>query len=365
MNKIVLLLFLIVSVNSWASEQTAVFNVEGHGPTQEQAKKSAFNNAVERAVGQLVIGHRQVVRDALKEDSVNSYTSGYIEHYEVVGTKQLDDGSWIIKINAVVSSSDIALAWSRSSNPNIRTIGFQIQERIRSVVADREKGDRLVEQVMSTYPESAYTVHAVENQVRFNNTRQPYFTIPYTISMNQDWLSALVEALSFISTDQKQCSTLTMMVANGVRQRGGQYTKQAVNNYLCDNTPDVRVFQKVGWFSDSTNFYLKDHETVKVINEAVRPKLGQQRMGIRVDFLDGLGSIVDSNCAEVNNEAFIRHNSPNRQYVTLGQDRDYERPDIVGQNTLQGTINIPVNNVERLNEVTQIEISVEAECHSF
>ena len=54
MNKIVVLFFLIVSFGTWASEQTAVFNVEGHGPTQEQAKKAAFNNAVERAVGHSV-----------------------------------------------------------------------------------------------------------------------------------------------------------------------------------------------------------------------------------------------------------------------------------------------------------------------
>ena len=360
-----LLLFLLVSATSWSSEQTAVFNVEGHGPTQEQAKKAAFNNAVERAVGQLVIGHRQVVRDALVQDSVNSYTSGYIEHYEVVGTKQLDDGTWIVKINAVVSSSDIALAWSRSSNPNIRAIGFQIEEHIRSIVAERQKGDRLIQQVMSTYPENAYVINTNENQVRFTQHRQPYFTIPYTVAMNQEWLSALVEALGFIAEDTKSCSTLTMTLVDGMKRTAGNHSRAFIEHNLCINSPDIRVFQKVGWFSESMNFYLRDQETLPIINQALKPSLGQQRMGIRVDFLDGNGYTIDSSCVEVNNEAFIRHNRPNMTYTNLNQDMLYERPDIVGQNQIQGTINVPVNNIERLNELTQIELSVEKTCHSF
>ena len=366
MNKIVfILLFLLVSTTGLASEQTAVYNIEGHGQTQEQAKKAAFNNAVERAVGQLVIGHRQVVRDALTEDSVNSYTSGYIEHYEVVGTKQLDDGTWIVKINAIISTSDIALAWSRSSNPNIRTIGFQIEERIRSILADRQKGDRLVEQVMSTYPENAYTIDAVENQVRFTRHRQPYFTIPYTISMNPEWLSSLVEALEFVADDTESCSSLTMVLADGLKRQAGYHTGKVIEHNFCNNSPDIRVFQKVGWFSNSTNFYLKDQELLPIINEALKPPMGQQRMGIRVNFLDGNGYTVDTSCVEVNNEAFIRHNRPNFGYTNLNEDRLYERPDIVGQNTLQGSVNVPVDNVSRLNEVTQIEMLVEKTCHSF
>ena len=361
-NKIVVLFFLIVSFGTWASEQTAVFNVEGHGPTQEQAKKVAFNNAVERAVGQLVIGHRQVVRDDLKEDSINSYTSGYIEHYDVVGTKKLDDGSWIVKINAVVSSSDIALAWSRSSNPNIRAIGFQLEQRIKSIIADRENGDRLVEQVMSTYPESAYVLTADENNVKFTRNRQPYFTIPYTISMNNDWLSALVEALSFIAEDSKSCSTLTMVLADGLKSQSGNYTRALIEHNMCDNSPDIRVFQKVGWLSESTNFYLKDHETMPIINQALRPDLGQQRIGIRVDFLDANGYTIDTSCIEVNNETFIRYNSPNVKYVNLNRDHYYQRPDIVGQNLLQGVINVPINNISQLREMTNIELSVEKTC---
>ena len=346
----------------WASEQTAVFNVEGHGPTQEQAKKAAFNNAVERAVGQLVIGHRQVVRDALLEDSVNSYTSGYIEHYEVVGRKQQDDGSWIVKINAVISSSDIALAWSRSSNPNIRAIGFQIEDRINSILRDRENGDRLVEQVMNTYPESAYTITANENDVRFTRNRQPYFTIPYTINMNDNWLSALVEALGFIAEDTKSCSTLTMVLADGMKRQSGNYTRALIEHNMCDNSPDIRVFQKVGWFNESTNFYLRDHETMPIINQALRPELGQQRIGIRVDFLDANGYVIDSSCVEVNNETFIRYNSPNLQHINLNQDHYYQRPDIVGQNVLQGVINVPINNTSQLRDMTNIELSVEKTC---
>jgi len=364
-NKIVLLLFLIVSFGVWASEQTAVFNVEGHGPTQEQAKKAALNNAVERAVGQLVIGHRQVVRDALREDSVNSYTSGYVEHYEVVGSKRLDDGTWIVKINAVISSSDIALAWSRSSNPNIRAIGFQIEERINAIIHDREQGDRLIQQVMNTYPENAYVIRANENQVRFTRHRQPYFTIPYAMAMNSEWLSSLVEALGFVAEDTKSCSSLTMVIADGLKHRAGYHTGKLIEQNMCDNSPDVRVFQKVGWFGNSTNFYLKDQEILPIINEALKPKMGQQRIGIRVNFLDGNGSTIDSSCVEVNNETFIRHNRPNFGYTNLNQDRLYERPDIVGQNEIQGVVNVPIGNIERLNELTQIEMSVEKTCHSF
>ena len=71
------------------------------------------------------------------------------------------------------------MAWSRSSNPNIRAIGFQIEQRIKSIIADRENGDRLVEQVMSTYPESAYVLTANENNVKF--TRIDNHTLQFLI----------------------------------------------------------------------------------------------------------------------------------------------------------------------------------------
>jgi hypothetical protein len=50
-----------------------------------------------------------------------------------------------------------------------------------------------------------------------------------------------------------------------------------------------------------------------MINNELRTE-GQQHIGLRVDLLDAGGNIIDSRCARINNERFIRYERPAGTY---------------------------------------------------
>ena len=334
--------------------------VEGIGRTFDQAKQSAFKQAIEQSVGSVVVGEQEARDGRLVHDRAGSYSAGYVKHYEILDQYQDDNSNWHVEMIVDVGSSKIANRMLAKPGKDILVSGDQVATQIDSRLEERSNGDGLLGTVLANYPAQAYVINNGQTEFKISKLRQPYVEIPYTITMNKDWITAFDEALKAVSVDKNSCSTVTMVTADIVaHDRAGSLVKKVAGS-MCGNEPDIRVFYRTGFIPRANSYYLPDLETLHAINSELRAEQGQQHIGLAVDLLDASGNVLDSRCARINNQLFINYSNPAGAY-NLRDKRANSRPNVMGQNNVYGTLRVHVNN-QQIQDLAKIKLNVQRTC---
>jgi hypothetical protein len=368
-----LLIGLLISANIYAVDlpktggdrPTVKVTVEGHGDTLESAKKNAFRLAVEQAVGVVNVSDQEVSGDRLTKDVIGNYSAGYVRGYKILESHQFDNGRYAVTMTVDVASSKIAERMMSRGETSEIVDGDQAQAQLETQIEQRQRGDQLISQVLSSYPQNAYVVNNGNAEFKISNNRNRFVEIPFELEMSGQWLEALDETLRTVARDDKSCNLLTMVSMDVLKtsRTNGNQVKQLANN-VCGAAPDMRVFYKRpgDYFPKSYSYYFNDLTTLNEINSVLQPGLGAQRIGLRVDLLDAGGNVVDTRCADVNTEAFIKYNDPNTGVINLNNERYNRRPDIVGQNKIRGVLNVDLARPSVLGEVAKIKLNVQNTC---
>jgi len=337
------------------SHPTVTIEKQCEGYSIEEAKRSCFSSAIEQVVGQVIVSDLEVSGDRITKDNVAQYSAGYIDDYVIQKQQQDDHGWWHLKMSITIASSKIAQRKiSRGERADIID-GLKARDQIDSQLEQRANGDALIGQVLSSYPENAYVINSGQTEFKISNSRQAYVDVPYTITMSRPWVEALNEALDVVAVNTAKCNKLTMAVAQGINRGNTKLGKD-----ICGSEPDVRVSLKAGLFSDTNGYYFPDIETLHMINTELRTE-GQQHIGLRVDLLDVGGNIIDSRCARINNERFIRYERPTGTY-NLRDRYINSRPSIFGQENVYGTLRVGVRTTEQLEDLAKIKLTVQRTC---
>lgn len=340
---------------------TVNIQIECVGYSESQAKQECFDSAIEQVVGQVIISDAEVTGDNLTKDFIGKYSAGYIDNYKILEKSQDHNNSWHIKMSVSVASSKIAQRMMSKGEHSEFIDGDRVQIQLSSQLEQRDQGDRLIGQVLSSYPENAYIINSGQTEFKINKLRQPYVDLPYSITMSRQWVEAFNEALELVAVNATKCNTLTMVVSDGVKQsRTGNRVKQLAGN-ICGTEPDIRVFYKSGFFPTANSYYFADSQTLYMINNELKTELGQQHIGLRVDLLDAGGNQIDSRCARINNELFVNYSKPRGTYNlnTLQQD---SRPNIMGQNNVYGTLRVNINDIGQLQDLAKIKLNIQRTC---
>ena len=114
--------------------------VVGNGMTKEDALRDAMRKAVERGAGTFIYSQSKTQDFVLVRDTVLARSAGFLQSHSVLSAKEQEDGSWQVKIKAIVSIKGIEDAWGVVQNmlkqmgrPKIMVF---IRERIRNQVVD-------------------------------------------------------------------------------------------------------------------------------------------------------------------------------------------------------------------------------------
>ena len=337
------------------SHPTVTIEKQCEGYSIEEAKRSCFSSAIEQVVGQVIVSELEVSGDRITKDNVAQYSAGYIDDYIIQKQQQDDHGWWHLKMSITIASSKIAQRKiSRGERVDI-VDGLKARDQIDSQLEQRADGDALIGQVLSSYPENAYVINLGQTEFKVGNLRQAYVDVPYSITMSRPWVEALNEALDLVAVNTAKCNKLTMAVAQGVNR-----TNTKLGKDICGSEPDVRVSFKAGLFSDTNGYYFPDIETLHMINNELRTE-GQQHIGLRVDLLDAGGNVIDSRCAKINNERFIRYERPAGTY-NLRDRYTSSRPSIFGQENVYGTLRVGVRTTQQLEDLAKIKLNVQRTC---
>jgi hypothetical protein len=341
--KLVGILLLLFSTSVSAGRPTTNITVEGHGASFEQAKQDAFTTAIQQVVGVVVVSDQEASGPRLVKDFIGSYSAGYVDHYEILNQQQ-DDNIWTVKVNVAVASSKIAERMMLSGNKTLQLNGEQLRDSLESQLDQRAAGDRLLTEVISSYPYNALIVNSGQTEFALNQYRQAYVDIPYELHWSKFWLEAFNEAVSTVAVDHKSCS--------------GIYA--SMMHSTCDGEAHMKVVLKSSndYFPQVNSYYFADLQTAGMITSEFKPNAGRQHVGLRVDLVDAAGKAVDTRCAKIDTSLFVNWYSSQLEV----ESSSVPRTAINGQASVYGVLRVHFKDLVKVADVVKIKLNIEKTC---
>jgi len=190
---LILLLSITGTLNAWAVE--GPFRVQGEGETLQQARQNAFRTAIERAYGSALVSDRQSVNGDLVKNEILNYASGYVADYRLIDTQQKGTRT-VVVMDIWVNDSKIAdRILGAGTSPKAVDAEKQMSQ-LNSLLEAKKRGDQLIQQVMSDFPNKAFIIQSDEIDISVNGNREPWLSIKYAMRWNYNYLMAVNEALS-------------------------------------------------------------------------------------------------------------------------------------------------------------------------
>lgn len=346
----------------WAYAGSRV-QVEGHGHTVEQAKQNGFQLAIEQVVGQVIVSDQEVSGSQLTKDFVGGYSAGYVDDYELLETWQ-QANEVVVKMNVSVSSSKIAQRMLSSGNKSLVVEGQRLQAQIDSQLDQRERGDRLIAEVLSSYPYNAYIVNSGQSDIVIGSHRELYIDVPYEIRWSRFWLEAIDEALGIIAVDSKNCNSWFTKQDSKIRLSPTGGLLGNLRDTPCGQEADLRLsYKKSGkWMSQTNSYYFHDKQTRDVINAQIRTPVGRQHVGLRVDLKDADSKTFDSRCARIDTSLFVSFTNPQFETINYNDLDKNVRANINGDASVYGVLRVHLRTKEQISDISKVTLTIEKSC---
>ena len=347
---LVLLLF-----SSMAHSGTRV-QVEGHGSNEAEAKQAAFDSAITQIVGQIIVSDKEASGDRLVKDFIGGYSAGYIENFEILETRKSSDGV-TVKLSVSVASSKIAQRMLSRGYQVTPINGLQIQAQLESQLAQRERGDRLLSNILASYPFNAFVIRADRTDVVIGARRQVTVNVPYEVSWSRFWLDALNETLGLVAVDSKNCGSFWIKQDNKLRISPRPGLTTMLTDTPCGQEADFRVRT-----SQTNSYYFYDKKTLELVNHQLQSPIGRQHIGLRVNILDAAGSIVDSGCVRIDTASFVGYTEPTNEVVHWNDRSRNLRPYIDGQGKYRDVLKMNITSTGEIDEMAKVDLTIEKTC---
>lgn len=93
------------------SDNLVEVTVSGAGMNKDQAVRDAMRKAVEEGAGQFMYSRSETRDFVLVKDTVLQRAAGFIQSHEILNANELEDDTWEVSLNAVVSINGIEDTW--------------------------------------------------------------------------------------------------------------------------------------------------------------------------------------------------------------------------------------------------------------
>jgi hypothetical protein len=189
-----LLVVWLVCISSIAN----AIQVSGEGRTFEEAKHNGFRTAIEFAVGAVVASERISRNDILVTNEILVYSAGFIDNYSIK-SKELSPNGVYLLMDVTVSENKIK-DFLLSKPKNIAE--FETSRHVAQLSSyqyEKSTGDQLIDSLFKQYPRNAFNIKQEPYQFKHNTMRGAVIVIPYEITWNYQFLSALNDVLYQVS----------------------------------------------------------------------------------------------------------------------------------------------------------------------
>lgn len=159
----------------------------GQGTTEEEAKQSAFHNAVEQAIGVLVDATTVVDNDKILSDKVLTYSNGYIKSYKVDSSGKTN-GLFSVRIAAQVKVQALSdKLQSLSISMRQKVDGSSIAgEAVTKAKRDKDGGAMLVD-LFQGFPAKCLAIAAGSLKTEAADDKgRTDLTVPVTVTVDPE-----------------------------------------------------------------------------------------------------------------------------------------------------------------------------------
>ena len=251
------------TTNKSGQNKSSPIRATGVGSSFDEAKESAFKQAIENRIGVLVLSDREVQSYKLLKDEILTYSAGYVDDYTVIS--QNADKKWFVTLDVWVSSSKLTSRIISSKESDGKMNGKKASDSFTSFVKQKQQADRLTSKVLSGFPENAVIAKFIRTELKFDSNRNAQVLIFFETNWNKGYLDSLIELLSLIE-DGKDSQNVIGQVHVNYREQGD-------------------------WFPTIAKYQFTD---VRLMNEFSN-KFNNQRIAVRLKLKDG-GLVTYENC---------------------------------------------------------------------
>lgn len=202
-----LISLLVIGCSLTVNANTVI--VYGAGVDRESAKKDAFRLAIENVCGTAVLSDKKVVNQNIEKNEIITYSSCYVENYEI-----LKDQGNRLQLKVTVRTNSISSRLFSESNKESQFNTNAVRSQLDTLRAQQQSGDKLVDAVFGDYPYRAYNLNKTKDPYIMSDARrQVYLMIPYDITWNYNFISAMNDTFSLFNSRSGN-GTITVMAKN-------------------------------------------------------------------------------------------------------------------------------------------------------
>jgi hypothetical protein len=201
-----------ISVGQWIQDQNSQerlfeIRVEAQANTEEQARLEGFRQAVEQAIGTLVLSETEVRNGRVDLRELTSYASGFVYRYNIVSREPVTQGGVKLVMDVTVRRSSIADRLLNTSAGGAAVPAQDMAARIDTILDERQRGDQVVAQVLRDFPRRAFDIRPGQPQYEITQDRQVRLTVPWELQWNYNYVRSLFQALQATEQRQPNCWT--------------------------------------------------------------------------------------------------------------------------------------------------------------
>lgn len=198
---ITLLLFLNCAFAQTDSLDTVMS--KGVGRDQNSAKKQAFRNAVELAMGAFISTESIVENYELISDEILSYSDGYIIKFEVLNTIKREDGLIEVLIRAAVRKGEVKTRLTELSIFKVNVDGESLFAEAFSKIEVKKQSSEILKNLFKDYPQAFYITKISKPKIIETNLEENTSLIRYTlrIEWNKERFIKMLDVLKKLESN--------------------------------------------------------------------------------------------------------------------------------------------------------------------
>lgn len=190
-------LSIVMGVGKWITrdEQPIYYvQVKGSGRSIEEARENAFNLAIDKAVGSLVVKESSVSNQAVLRNNSFSYSSAYISDWKQVSK---NTGATVeLVLDVWVAGSNISQRIISQEKQAGSIDGDKIIAKLDSIEKEQHDGDKLLQTVLHDFPYRAYNVKLKPAEFEQLDNREIEMKIYFDVQWNDNYVSSLKEVFT-------------------------------------------------------------------------------------------------------------------------------------------------------------------------
>lgn len=198
----ILLLFIPKYIHAQSDSSNIVTGV-GIGKDQDEAKKQAFRNAIENAIGTFINSESLTNNYRLIDDEILTYSSGYISNYEILNTTKLNNNLIEIQIRAEVYKNVVKNKLKELKLNKVEVDGGSLFAEAFTQTEMKKDASLLLKNFFIDYPEDFYIVKVSEPIVLDTDLQKNQALIEYKlrIEWNLEKFQKMIDIFKIIDND--------------------------------------------------------------------------------------------------------------------------------------------------------------------